>query len=202
MIPDPEILTAYVRRNLDGWAPAPADPVEEAAAVTELNEVFGLAADDEDAWTVERLRSLREPYEPVDDDQARDILAVSIACELRRLIEIPGPRNWRRWSLARRAVRAGYRLGVVEGYSDLMDESGTWMRNVRLGRSSYLLGLGRSERDCLRTQLSYARHGHQPPGGWHRPGSAEVWSICGRCLPWHCCESTTYDHLDGCPEST
>jgi hypothetical protein len=196
MIPDHDTLESLIRSHLEGWVPPPPDPLEEAAAVAELNDSTG-RVDPDDLVTVETLREWRTYWGPADDDEARDMLASGIASEIIRRLQTPSPGNWRRWKTTGALASWGYRMGVIDGYTH-----GVGITNIgwRLGSRPYLLGLSRYARECLRQQARYARFRHQPPGGWHRPGATCVYGVCGKCLPWHCCGSTSFDHTDDCPE--
>lgn len=197
---------AHVRSMLDGWTPPGPDPSEEAEAVRELRPALG------DDFDVDALRALRIDYgAPANDDEARDALAGQIVTDLHELATMPGRRNWRRWRLTFRAALFLYVSGITyDGGSVSWSPLDPWgaqyelpklshVRRTEYGRP-YVLWMSREVRACLRTQLAYARHGHQPPAGWHRPGSADVHGLCGRCMPWHCCGSTDHGHADDCPE--
>lgn len=203
-LPDP---VAVVRELLDGWTPAGPDPAEEAETVEFFRSELGWTDDDFD---VEQLRAWRIDYgAPATDDEARDQLAAAITDVLHEVASIPGPRNWRRWRATGRLSMLLYASGLSYGGGSLSwgrhDPFGVVYTLPRLssfkpGQRPYLLWMSREVRYCLRMQVDYAVHGHQPPGGWHRPGSADVYGICGRCAPWHCCDSTTTEHAPGCPE--
>lgn len=195
----------HVHGLLAGWTPPPPDPVEEAETADMLARQFN----DPD-FTVESLRSMREPY-TLTDDEARETLAHQITHDLHELATLPGPRHWTRWKATRRLASFLYVTGITSSGGSTswggLDPYGARYELPRLadvlpakyGRP-YILWMDRKFRDCARLQLAYALRLRRPAGGWHRPGRSDVYGICGRCAPWHCCGSTTHEHPVDCPE--
>lgn len=100
---------------------------------------------------------------------------------------------WRHWRLTGRLASWAYALGIISGYSSSTcpDYEGFWCHRFRRslrGKRPYVLGWRREKWACI---LRYR----------HWPGEdIGCMGRCGKCIPWTCCGSTGYDHVEGCPE--
>ena len=98
--------------------------------------------------------------------------------------------RWRYWPLTRKAASWAYRLGVISGYGQAMEERGWRVHMIgwRWRSRPYVLGVSRNVWRCWLV-------------GHHRRGEEVGFGFCGKCVPWPCCGSQSEDHAAGCREA-
>ncbi|MFC0626139.1 hypothetical protein [Kribbella deserti] len=101
-------------------------------------------------------------------------------------------RAWRQWRAVSWVLGKLYSFGVVSSYGHQW--GGGCNRCISgpikwtLFRGPYVLF---AQRETWRCWLA-----------GHRRGVEVGFGYCGKCVPWPCCGSTTWDHADGCPDQT
>lgn len=97
---------------------------------------------------------------------------------------------WAPWPITHWLASWAYRLGVISGYGtsySAVHRGCVGYVHLR-GGHPYVLGWPRWKWTCV-------LRGH------HWPGEFIGFECCGKCVPWPCCGSTTYEHATGCDEA-
>ena len=97
---------------------------------------------------------------------------------------------WREWTLVHRLASRAYWLGLIGGYGLEGGKRGWRLFGVRFrGHRPYVLGFDST--NWLPWHVVRYRH---------VPNNVGL-GICGKCVPWPCCGSTSDEHADDCDEA-
>lgn len=176
-------VRSHVESALAGVMPPDEDPVElaESAAAIDVD--------------VETLREWRKDYQwwTTPDEWRRGIIDATVG-QIMRDIATPGPRNWRRWKITRKACAWAYALGLSAGGSTQYDWSGSYVTGIHISgtrnrhtgkryRPVYVLAWQVGNWRCLLRQ-------HH----WPSPHKV-MFGICAKCAPCpDCGQAAPLDH--------